>query len=812
MGKAWLVLLTGLAAATFACSDDPANSNPPPDGGGGGAVVCGEGERRDDVANTCKPIGWSACPTGFSAAAEGHGCIEVIPAGTCEAGTMPAVGEATCKKTGIEACATGFGRDASKWGCAATLPAVACAGATKETIGSVSCQPIGDCAAAFPPAGASVFVDPSFTDGELDATHVRTIEAGIAAASANATIAVAAATYATNVVLTKSVRIVGRCAAQVSITGSTGISASGAVDVTLERVTIAGGSAAVDGGAKLTLRDAVVDARTGTGVVAKGSGTRLIVERSVVRGGSGPGIDVGSGADLELRDAAVTDNVEVGVRVAGSGSQATIERSAILRTKTTGTNDFGVGAIIRDGASAAITGSVLAQNHEVGVVAFGKGTKATLTDVSIDDTQVSGEGHGRGLYVDGAVATLERVSITRSRDSGIVLAKAGEVIARSTVVADTQEGADGNGLGVVLLEGTKASFTGSAFAGNHDAGLSAVGTGTSLALEGSIVTGTRPDVRGDRGYGIAVESGASVDLQACALVDNTGAGLAAIDPGTRVTIARTAILDTKPVKDERLGRGVSVETGASATITQSVLLRNHDIGVSARGAGATATIDESVIRATRPQVSSGTHGRGAEAGSGAKITLSRASILENHSVGVLAISDGSSVDVTDTWIADTAADGSAGGPGRAATAQGGASLSLTGVWAERNAQIAVLAAAGASLAVRSSVVETTTKSEDAFGHGIFAFEGSLATMSDVTVRGNAAVGLFFASSRGTVQNTRVVENAIGIHVQDGATLSEAATVPEDPPEDAVVVSSDTVFDGNGSRVGTGALPLPTLEE
>jgi hypothetical protein len=584
------------------------------------------------------------------------------------------------------------------------------------------------------------------------------------------------------------------------------------VDVTFERVTIAGGSASVDGGAKLTLRDAVVGARTGTGVVAKASGTRLVVERSVVRGGNGPGIDVGTGADVELRDSAVTDNVEVGVRIAGSGSQGTIERSAILRTKTTSTNDFGVGAIIRDGASAVMTGSVLAENHEVGIVAFGKGTKATLTDVSIDDTQTSGEGHGRGLYVDGAVVTLERVSVTRSREAGIVLAKAGEVTARSTVVADTQEGSDGNGLGVVLLEGTKASFTASAFAKNLDAGLSAVGAGTSLVLEDSIVTGTRPDTRGDRGLGIAVESGASVDLRGCALVDNASAGLAAIDPASRVTIARTAVLDGIPAKDGRFGRGVSVETGASVTITQSALLRNHDIGISARGAGATATIDETVIRATSPQVSTGTHGRGVEAGSGAKIVLSRASILENHSVSVLAISEGSSVDVVDTWIADTTPDGSAGSPGRAATAQSGASLSLTGVWAERNAQIAVLAAANCVLTVKSSVIETTKTSDEAFGHGIFAFESSLATIDDVIVRGNAAVGLFFASSRGTVQQTRVLDNAIGIHVQDGATLSEAATVPDDPPENAVVVSSDTVFEGNASRVGTGALPLPAIEE
>ncbi len=281
MRRTSLVLFAALAASVAACSDDPSGGTTP--GGESGPLVCGEGERRDDAANACKAIGWSACPAGFTAAPDGHGCVEVLPAGACETGTMPAIGESACTKTGIDACAAGFGRDATGWGCVATLATSACSGATKETIGSASCQPIGDCAAAFPPADASVFVDPSFGDGQLDATHVRTIEAGIAAAAPNATIAVAAGTYATDVAPAKSVRLVGRCAAQVSITGSTGVSASGGADVTVERVTISGGAAGAGSGAKLTLRDVVVDASRGTGIVAKGSGTRLVVERSVVR-------------------------------------------------------------------------------------------------------------------------------------------------------------------------------------------------------------------------------------------------------------------------------------------------------------------------------------------------------------------------------------------------------------------------------------------------------------------------------------------------------------------------------------------------
>lgn len=803
-----MLALLAASASPLACSGDP-----PPDGGPAGAVgslACSEGERPDEEGTSCKPIGWSACPPGF--VAEGHGCIDVLVAGGCAAGTMPAIGETGCVPTGIAACASGFERDATGWGCVGKLPSAACTGATRETVGSATCAPVGDCAQAFPPADATVFVDASFADGELDATHVRTIVAGIAAAADGATIAVASGTYAADLEPAKSVRIVGRCPAEVSITGAGGVSASGGVDLVLEQVTIDGGGASAGSGAKLTFRDVVVDATRGTGIVAKGGGTRLVVERSVVRGGSGPGIDAATGADVTVRDSAIADNVEVGVRVAGKPSHGRIERSAIVRTRTTATNDFGVGAIVRDGASAEVIETALARNHEIAVVVYGEDAKATLTDVSIDDTLESGEGFGRGMFVDAAKATLERVSITKSRDAGIVLEKAGEVVGRSVVVAGTEEGADGNGIGVVLFEGTRASFAGSAFVRSRDSGIAAAGKGATLALEGSLVASTTADRRGDRGYGIAAEKGASVDVRASALVDDAAAAVAAIDPGTRVALTRAVMLGTKPTPDGRLGRGVSVEDGAEATIRQSVVAECHDIGISARGAGAVANVEETVVRDTLPQAVNGFHGRGIEAGSGASITVSRASILRSRSSAVLAIAEGSAAAIEDAWIADTTADASPESPGRAATVQGGASLSLTGVWAERSTQIGVFAASGAALAMHASVVDATAPSEDQFGHGVFAFDGSLATLKDVRVQGSAGVGLFFAASRGTVQTSRIVSNAIGIHVQDGSTLGEASSVPDDPPEGAVIVSRDSVFDGNGSRVGSGSLPLPAPVE
>ena len=46
------------------------------------------------------------------------------------------------------------------------------------------------------------------------------------------------------------------------------------------------------------------------------------------------------------------------------------------------------------GAPAELVGPPFAQTHESGVVVYGKGTRAPLTDVAADDTQASGVGYG----------------------------------------------------------------------------------------------------------------------------------------------------------------------------------------------------------------------------------------------------------------------------------------------------------------------------------------------------------------------------------------------------------------------------------
>ncbi|MDB5214726.1 MAG: hypothetical protein JWO86_2653 [Myxococcaceae bacterium] len=826
-----------VAAAAFvvsllACSSDGggATASPPSACAAGtvadasGACVpatCTEEQRVDDTG-ACKTLGWQACPAGFTADPSGHGCRDVLPAADCAPGTMPVLGQTACQPVGPATCAAGFEKDPSGWGCRAILPTAACTGATKETLGSATCAPVGDCAAAFPPAGATLFVNAAFTAGQVDATHVRTIGAALAVAGANAVIAVEAGTYTESVAPTKSVRIVGRCPAQVTLASDgsnvAGIIAGGAVAVTVEGMTVSGhlGAATVAGAATLTLRDAVLSANRADSVSVTGTGTHAVIERSVIRGstavspGRGLGILANGGADLIVRDSAIADNVDTGILVAASSTHALIDRSVVLSTKSNASGDFGLGVMTRDGATSETTATALVRNHEIGLFSYGKGSHAVVTDVVVEGTLPSpSAGTGPGLSVDTGLLDVERVTVNGSSDVGVHVEHAGTFNAHGLVVRATKPSASGdNGIGVACITGGVANLAASAVVDNQTMGTTAIGPKATLSLDGTLVTGTAPDSAGGRGYGVELELGGVATLTGSAVVGNTESGIYAIDASTKVTLTKSVVSGTKAGQGKVHGRGMVIQTGASGSVTQSAIVGNRDIAVSVRNAGSSLTMDQTVVRGTLPQDSDGTHGRGLEADDSAKLTVSQSSLLDNHGVAILGSSK-SAVDVRDSWIAGTLADSSPGGPGRAVTVQANATMTLLGVVVQRSVQIAMVASASASLTVRGSRVEDTVAAPDGtFGHGLLAYDGALMVVDDVAVTKSAGSGLVFAASRGNVNHARISANAVGIHVQDGSMLAEVPSATDDPAEDAVNVSSDSTFDGNGSRVGSGALPLP----
>ena len=109
----------------------------------------------------------------------------------------------------------------------------------------------------------------------------------------------------------------------------------------------------------------------------------------------------------------------------------------------------------------------------------------------------------------------------------------------------------------------------------------------------------------------------------------------------------------------------------------------------------------------------------------------------------------------------------------------------------------------------TTLIDGTKPSADGtYGHGILVDDAATLTAANSTVRNSAAVGAVVAAATATFADCRILNNAVGINVQGGSALNQVAVVPASPQPLDVDVSTDTVFDGNQTKVSANVLPLP----
>lgn len=524
------------------------------------------------------------CPAGSEPTASGDACQPIV-AGECAPGSMPRMGERECQPVGPTSCAAGFEPDPSGWGCAAVAPERACEGATRDALGSRSCTPVGDCAAAFPPPGATHVVRPAGGGG----AYTRILDA-LAAAPAGAVIAVDRGTYREALRITRGVRIVGRCAGEVTIEGNgqypgIEVAASG---VTVEGVTMKDQAPAIlVTSGSVDVSDVVVTGARSMGIDAA-SGTRVKVARSAVRHVTPiPGYlsaGIAASGELEVEDSSVSDASYAGIVVQGALARATLE-GVVLRDGAPDENLMGgVGINLAEGAQATVTRAWLHANTRAGYLGFRR-TKLTMRDTVIDDTKArasrsGSEVHGEGVAVfDGASATLERLSVARTVGVGLRVIQNASATVRSSVIRDTKLDENGDlGAGAYVHAVSKLVAEDTAFVGNRRAAVEVYDPGTEVVLERSLLAGTRSSHDGKNGLGIHVMR-AKARISKSAVVDNRHTGIylwEAAEGTIEDTVVRDTALQENP---EMLGHGLLVQGVPSVTVRGSEFAGSASTGL-----------------------------------------------------------------------------------------------------------------------------------------------------------------------------------------------------------------------------------------
>jgi hypothetical protein len=548
MGRALAAVLVAMAGA---CGGDDTEAPPPGPPGPGGCVP---GELNVDGACVAPGIDPDDCAEGFEPDGAG-GCAAVLPA-SCPPGQMAVPGDAACHE--VAACG------AAPWG-------------------------------DVPVDGATVYVDAMYPGADSDGTAQKPwvrIQDAVDAAPPGALVAIAAGTYAADVVLQgKALRLWGRCPGMVTVAGTgaeiaavlvqdgaggtilrglavtgaaDGVLVTGSLDVTLEELWVhdTGGRGidveAAFGPTRAVVRHALVE---GTGLIAiYAGGAELAVEAAHVRTPAAQGVagevaPWGAPAVVTLTGSLIEGATGVGIHLVGS--QGTVARTVVRDTRVDRAGYGGHGLDARfQLVRPALTVRDTVVERSVGTGAIVSGGDLTLERAVLRDTAAYADGSfGRGLSVQidasadqRAVATVVHTVVAQNREVGVVLAGADAVI-ESVLVRDTIERpTDGElGVGIAVIEPldlvapADASLRGVVVERCSDAGIDI--TAATARLDSVAVRDVRARPDGSFGDGIFVEylgpSTARADITASLVERAARAGIGVF--GATAAVSSTTV-------------------------------------------------------------------------------------------------------------------------------------------------------------------------------------------------------------------------------------------------------------------------------
>ena len=413
----------------------------------------------------------------------------------------------------------------------------------------------------------------------------------------------------------------------------------------------------------------------------------------------------------------------------------------------------GQGIVAREGSVLVLTEVALSNNHDIGIYAFDAGTSVSASRVLVEDTQPDGSDRtwGRGISVqEGAALALTGATLRNNHDVGLVALDAGTTVdARGLLIEATRPQASDQirGWGIAVRTGAALTLTGATLRNNHQVGLFADGSGTTVAATGLLVDGTQPQASDQTGgAGISMQEGAALALSGATLRNNHYLGLFAVSPGTAVEATNLLVEATQPqASDQTGGRGINMQQGAALTLTGATLRNNHDVGLFATGVGSSVNAAGLLIEETQPQDGDQTHGWGIGLQEGAVLALTGATLRNNHAIGLFADGIGTSVQATGLVVESTRPELSDQSSGRGVSVQRGAALTLTGATLRNNHDAGLFADGIGSIVEASALLIKDTQpqaSDQTGGRGISVQDGASLTLTGATLRNNHDAGLF----------------------------------------------------------------------
>jgi hypothetical protein len=472
------------------------------------------------------------------------------------------------------------------------------------------------------------------------------------------------------------------------------------------------------------------------------------------------GLDIIDQGELVIRDVVLDSNAGYGVH-AGYGPKVTLERSLITKMKRRGAKLYGSGV-----------------NAEVGSI-------INVRDTAIIDV----EGPALAAVESKATIDAERVYISTIRD-----------------LPGSDEGNMTSGF---LTRSTGIGrFTESFITGVRGQGLSAADKG-----ELTIVRSRIQDVQAiaeDVGISVYVTARGSVSIEQSTIAGVTLLGIYADNDGSSVSVKNTAILGPPDQKAVKIGRGIEIQKDVSFKVSGALLsgLSSAGINVSTAHGSVEDTWIHDVKAINWPNSGIEYGGFGLLVADNSQVTVARLTV-DRATLSGFSVTTGASVVANDVLVRDTR-ELDYGGVGSSCQVVKGAKLELTGGAFIEGAGTSILAKDSELVFDRIAVQRTI--SVDDFAHGITLHgETATADLGNVFIASNEGIGIAVNGASARIHGGAIDNNGVAVHAQNGSFVSESnATTPLQPGE--LRISPDTEVKGNVTRVGSGIIPLPGMDQ
>ncbi|MBS2020448.1 MAG: hypothetical protein JST00_46755 [Deltaproteobacteria bacterium] len=361
-------------------------------------------------------------------------------------------------------------------------------------------------------------------------------------------------------------------------------------------------------------------------------------------------------------------------------------------------------------------------------------------------------------------------------------------------------------IGISIAPGGELRLEDTVLDGNSLAGISLSDGNGKLDAARIVVRGTRPSSGGDRGMGLNVQASSTAVIRDASFAGNSGQNVR-VSSSSTATLERVILRDGRPSPAFDFGRGLQLQGGAKATLTRAAVIDDYEIGIAA-GDGTTLDLKDVVVARTK-LAKSGSFGRALNAFGGAIVNVDGLHAYDNHDASIMVAEKGTRVAIRRSVIADTQLDRD-GYVGRALTTQEGASLEVedSAVVGSRESALAVFGQGSRAVIRRAVITQTSPNASDVFGHGALVTLGGALLVEDVEISRSAGFGIGVGDGSARIVRARIRGNAVGLYAQDGTTVREVTDPSLEPDLREVLVTTDTVFEDNVSRVGAGRVPLP----